>query len=231
MSKIKCIAHRGASAYEPENTLRAFRRAVEMGADMIELDLRMSADGHLVVIHDEDVARVTGEPGSVAEMTLAALRGLNVIGGGKIPSLAETIVFMSDQVELNIEVKAPGLEEKLVRLLTEMEEKSSKGVLVSCFDYAVLERLKALSPFLPIAFLTVDLEEAKKAIVKVEIDALHPLHTIVSDKLVVMAHDREVAVNAWTVDDPARMAELISLGVDGICSNRPDVLRRVIDSG
>jgi glycerophosphoryl diester phosphodiesterase len=231
MREVKCIAHRGASAYEPENTLRAFRRAVELGADMIEFDVRLSLDGHLVVIHDEDVARVTGEPGLVAEMTLAELKGLSITGGERIPTLTETIAAVGGEVELNIEVKAPGLEEKLARLWIEGAEESDKGMLVSCFDYTVLERLKALSPRLPIAFLTVDLEEAQKAILKGEIDALHPLHTIVSEELVVMAHDRDVAVNVWTVDDPARMAALICCDVDGICSNRPDVLRRVIDAG
>ena len=104
------IAHRGASAYEPENTLRSFRRALDMGADLIEFDIRMSSDGHLIVIHDKKVDRTTDGTGLVREMTLGQLKKLDAGKGEKIPTLEEVIDFGKGKTRFVIELKEGGVE-------------------------------------------------------------------------------------------------------------------------
>ena len=109
---MEVIAHRGASYFEPENTLRSFRRAVEMGADRVEVDVRLSKDNKLVVIHDPRVDRTTNGTGRVKDMTLQELKSLDAGKGEKIPTLQEVIDALKD-TKLVIEMKIPGIEEKL----------------------------------------------------------------------------------------------------------------------
>jgi glycerophosphoryl diester phosphodiesterase len=162
MDSFLKIAHRGYSSKYPENTMPAFEQAAAAGADMIELDIRLSRDGRLVVIHDETIDRTSNGTGTVAELTLEGLRrhsfnnGMAEAGRVEIPTLDEVIAWASDRVTLNIEIKNDpvrneGIEEKLAALLS--DPRFAHRVVVSSFDREALVRLKRIAPMVRIGML------------------------------------------------------------------------------
>jgi glycerophosphoryl diester phosphodiesterase len=141
MKRVLIVAHRGASAYEPENTIRSFERAFKLGADFVELDVRLSKDGVLVVIHDEAADRTTNGSGLVRSLTLNQLRLLDAGKGEKIPTLKEVLErFNRDEHMFFIEAKEPGLEEKLLEAIA--EHKAQNRVTVTSFYHSVLKKIK-----------------------------------------------------------------------------------------
>jgi glycerophosphoryl diester phosphodiesterase len=199
-------AHRGASATERENTVAAFARAVALGADGIELDVRRSADGHPVIHHDPLPA------GPVPS---------------HVPGFAEALDACGDLV-VNIEIKEPpDLAEVVV---AEVRRRGTADrVVVSCFDLATVDRVRALDAGMPTAFLSM-LASRPDLVTCVGHGhgAYHPHHAGVDAALVDEAHRLGLAVNVWTVDDPARIVELAAMGVDALVSNVPDVALRAL---
>lgn len=230
------IAHRGASAAERENTLPAFERAAELGADWVELDVRSSAEGELVVHHDPEL-----EDGrAVCEVPATALPA-------HVPTLAEVLdVCHARGLAVNVEIKAlPGepdegragaIADAVVALLLARLEAGSLDpdrVLVTCFDPRTLARVAEVGQRrLPTGLLSMVLE-GPEAVVATAVDgghcALNPWDALTTAELVDAAHAAGLAVNVWTVDDPERMAALVAMGVDGLITNQPDVGRRVVD--
>jgi glycerophosphoryl diester phosphodiesterase len=236
------IAHRGASAVAPGNTLAAFEKAVELGADGAELDVQLSSDGVPVVIHDFIVDRTTDGTGRVAEMPLAQLRELDAgaafspaFAGQRIPTLAEVLDAFGGQLLLNIELKTislwdPRLEEAVVAQVRRhgLEER----VLFSSFNPFSLRRAKRLEPRIPVGLiygpdLPLPLRRAWLAPLAVH-EARHPMHTMVDAGYAAWARGRGYKVNVWTVDDAETMLRLIALGVHGIITNVPDVLCKTL---
>jgi glycerophosphoryl diester phosphodiesterase len=214
------IAHRGASAAEPENTVAAFRRAVAMGADGVELDVRRTADDRLVVHHDPDLpdgrliraTRLADLPSSVPELDHA------------LDACAGTLV--------NIEIKnAPGEPDFdptdwVAHRLAAMHGRRRGAWLVSSFRAETVARVRHLSPRIRTAWLTLELD-AEIVARAVGHDAVHPwVHSLTREGL-RSAHAAGLRVNTWTCDEPDRIAELIAWGVDGICTNVPDVAMAV----
>jgi len=209
------FAHRGASAAEPENTLAAFRAAKRMGADGVELDVRRHQSGLLAVAHDE-----------VLGTELAST----------VPDLAAALDACSGMT-VNVEIKnwrgdgdydpTESLAERVVALLHDRAR--SDDVLVSSFSLACIDRVRALDPTIPTGFLVMigpDHDVAGRALERCRKGghvALHPHHSAVTPALVDLCHAAGVAVNTWTVDDPARMRELADMGTDCIITNVPDV--------
>jgi glycerophosphoryl diester phosphodiesterase len=234
------IAHRGASAYAPENTMPAFELAVRQGADMLELDVQRSADGVLVVFHDDTTERWNGRARPVSMCTLAALRALD-IGGARVATLAEVCSFARDRgAQLNVEIKALGIGAEVARMLR--AERVEDLVLISSFADAALREVAAASPRLPRAYLMgndtyrpdVRLREAWPfaALRDVGATAWHPASRLpLLAWLVPRVRRAGYRINVWTVDDVAEMRRMIALGVDGIITNRPDVLGSVIKAG
>ena len=146
------VAHRGASAYEPENTMRAFRRALTMGADAIELDIRQSADGVIVVIHDENLKRVSGIEKRVRECTYDELSRIRIFNSETIPKLEDVLSEFGTKTTLFIEIKEVGLEEKLVSLLRQYSV--IDNVLVISFLYTTLAKVKELEPRIEVGLIT-----------------------------------------------------------------------------
>lgn len=235
--KIWIIGHRGASGSAPENTLSAFTKAVEMGADMIELDVQLTRDNQLIVMHDPTVNRTTDGSGRISNLTLAELQRLDAgawfgseFKGEKIPTLLQVIQKMAGRCYLNIEVKRNRaknkssqrpIEEVLLETLSMSPLKDS--LLISSFDYKLLTRLKSLNPRLKLAFLFSRVPwNIKKRMAGGTLYAIHPQRRITSVKLVTEAHRLGLQVNVWTVDEPEQMQKLINLGVDGIISNFPE---------
>ncbi len=236
------LAHRGARAVAPQNTLAAFERAVDLGADGIELDVRLSADGVPVVIHDATVDATTDGRGRVAAMTLAQLKRLDAgawfdaaFAGERVPTLEEVLEAFADRLLLNLELKSAGLRddalERAVAALIERHEMSER-VLVSCFNPLALRRIKQLDPHLPVGLLSAAetsfaLRRRWSASIAPH-EARHPEHTIVDADYIAWARQHGYRVVTWTVDEPDEMRRLIDLGVDGIITNRPDALCDVL---
>jgi len=236
------IAHRGASAAAPANTMAAFEKALALGADGIELDVQLSADGVPVVIHDFTVDHTTDGSGKVARMTLAQLEQLDAgsyfdpaFAGERIPTLEKVLEVMGNRLLLNIELKGfslfdKGLERAVIGLIEQHDLHSR--VFLSSFNPFSLWRTKRIAPHVPVGLLyspdlPLPLRRAWLAFLFPH-EARHPHHTMVNARYMAWARRRGYRVNTWTVDDPEEMRRLIGLGVDGIITNVPDVLRGVL---
>jgi glycerophosphoryl diester phosphodiesterase len=236
------IGHRGASRAAPQNTLAAFRQAAELGADGVELDVHLSADGVPVVIHDFVVDHTTDGTGAVAARPLAALKELDAGGwfdpayaGERIPTLAEVMEAVGDTLLLNIELKVAGrsdgrLAAAVVGLVTRFN--LAERVLLSSFEPTALLDVRRLAPHLPLGFLYDPLPSSWPTRLRargLHPQALHPHHTLARPALIRRAHKRGQRVVTWTVDEPAAMARLIAAGIDAIITNYPDRLRLVLE--
>lgn len=231
----KVIAHRGASAQRPENTFPAYELAVAQGADMIEIDLHRARDGEVVVTHDWNLDRLGGR-GGIADHTLAQIRDLDAGGGEAVPRLDEVLDRFGSRVAFNLELKRarradyPGLEASC------LEAVGRRGLLdstlFSSFFESILRRLRALSAAARIGVLCSKPFPGRAIRLARELGAetLHPAARWVNGRLVARAHGAGLAVYPFTVDDPGQMRRMLELGVDGLFTNEPSLLRRVIDS-
>jgi glycerophosphoryl diester phosphodiesterase len=233
------FGHRGASAYAPENTLAAFRLALAQGADGLELDVCLSADGVPVVIHDDTLGRTTSGTGPVSRLTLAELKTLEAGYPGRfgaqyraerIPSLAEVFEACGDQPLINIELKhdrSPGrqLAGTVVKLIHAYGRQGR--VIVSSFQYSSLGRVKALDPDLPVGLLymaPVFGPRLVRCLARwLPHEAHHPSAAGLTARDMAWYHQQGLRVNAWTVDDEAGLRRLALAGADGLITNRPDV--------
>jgi glycerophosphoryl diester phosphodiesterase len=227
------IAHRGASGHLPENTLPAYELAVAQGADMIEIDLHRTRDGAIVVTHDEDLTGLGGV-GRVGDASLDAVRRLDAGGGAGVPTLDEVLDRFGGRVPFNLELKRgptgpyPGLEEACLETVCRRDLLHS--VLFSCFEDAVLERLRALEPGARLALL-VSHRSAQRPLARARAlgaEALNPWFGLARPDLVREAHAEGLAVYPYTVDDEVEMRRLLERGVDGLFTNYPDRLRRLL---
>jgi glycerophosphoryl diester phosphodiesterase len=216
------IAHRGASAYEPENTLRSFKLALDMKSDMIELDVRMSKDEHLVVIHDSTVDRTTNGRGCVKGMTLEELKKLDAGKGEKIPTLEEAIEVGVGKTKFAIEIKEQGTEEKTIGLIKEY------GLLNDVFIISknpdLLKNVKNLEAALRTCLITVfsctSINSGRKSLA----DAIAPFHFFISKRLVKNVRRSGLFLFTWVVDSEKRAVWMKGIGINGIVTNRPDII-------
>jgi glycerophosphoryl diester phosphodiesterase len=230
------VGHRGAMGYCPENTMASFERGLELGADWIELDVHLSRDGALIVIHDETLDRTTNGHGLVREHTLAELKTLDVGDGQTIPTLNEVLAWASDHnTVVDIEIKnAPiyhdGIEHAVVDAVN--TALMTDHVIVISFDHAAVKRVKTLDPGIATGVLYacrpldggVPLARAAGA------DAVLPHWAYVTADDVALAHQAGLSVAPWASSDPIVLRHLIDCGVDAIGTNHPDVLRDVLAS-
>ncbi|HVB83046.1 MAG TPA: glycerophosphodiester phosphodiesterase family protein [Candidatus Binataceae bacterium] len=231
------IAHRGASALYPENTLRAFIAAAALGADMCEFDVRTTRDGEVVVIHDATVNRTTDGRGRVAAMSAAAIGRLDAgvrfgaeFRGARIPTLAEVAVALGERrCGMDVELKARGLERRVCEVLRGCG--AMESAIVSSFDWEQLKIVAAQEPGLRLALLG---EKAPAALLEaalaMDVFAIAPRFDIADAALCTAAHRRGLAVYVWTVDDEPTMRRLLAAGVDGIMTNDPKHLCEVAAS-
>ena len=237
------IAHRGWSAKAPENTMAAFREAMRFGVDGIELDVHMTRDGHVVICHDDRLDRTTNGAGLIAEHTLDEIRRLDAgswfspeFAGEPLPTLRElleAIAASSWRGVINIELKTtgadryPGMEKAVADLLRAFD--LTRFALISSFDHDALAETKRVDEELETAILYASaLDEPWAYAERLRCRTLHPVHTAATSEIIAGAHAHGVKVNAWTVDHPERARELARAGVDGIITNRPDVVRQTL---
>lgn len=216
------IAHRGASAYEPENTLRSFKRAIEMKADMIEFDVRLSRDGHLVIVHDERVDRTTNGDGMVKEKTLSELRKLDAGKGERVPTLEEVINFARGKTGFVIELKEPGTEGGVISLVK--EDGLIGDVFIVSFHRDLIKRVKDLEPRIRTGLILYSSPDLIRLAKDCLADAVAPFHDFVVKDLVQEVHDSNLILITWTVDSREEAEKLKDMGVDGIVTNKPDVI-------
>jgi glycerophosphoryl diester phosphodiesterase len=229
------IAHRGASGHLPENTLPAYELAVEQRADMIEIDLHRTRDGEIVVIHDEDLAGIGGR-GVIADATSADVRALDAGDGARVPTLDEVLDGFGACVPFNLEIKCPARGAYLGLEAAALAAVERRGLLphmlFSCFDDAVLARLRALAPAARIGLLLSPRNAARptERARAVGAEAIHPWIGLAEPDLIDAAHAEGLAVYVFTVDEEDDMRRLLGQGADGLFTNFPDRLRAVVES-
>lgn len=236
LPKPAIFAHRGASAYAPENTLAAFELALQQGADGIEMDVGLCADDQVVVIHDDTVDRTTGGSGAVDKLPLQALRELDAgayfntaYKGERIPLFEEALELIAKRAFIVVELKYQGQKaDRLVDKVIEMIQKHAQqeNVLVSSFHPRMLRRVRRLLPHLPVAQLTLygragALLRSRIGHLLVNYQALHPDYRDVNPTLLKRVHRSRCRLHAYTVDRMEDMQSLFSLGIDGIFTNDP----------
>ena len=238
----RIIAHRGASADAPENTLAAFKLAREQGADGVELDVMRCRSGEVVVFHDDDLSRLGGRPDQVRQLTWDELRTVDLGGGERIPTL-EMVLEAIGSMLLNVELKSPptwgerfaddGLAEAVSHIVLKKGGRAvEERVLVSSFDPLLLGRFRLHAPRVATGLLFAA-DQARPyreawAAPLLRPTAVHPERLLVDARAVRRWHQRGLGVNVWTVDDPAEIRLLAALGVDGLITNRPAATRSVL---
>lgn len=230
-------AHRGASAYAPANTLAAFSLAVQMQADGVELDVRMTRDRELVVTHDERADRLSDGYGRIGDLTLKELKRFNYRGAFRqyeriqIPTLRETLEFLRPtSLSVNVELKEaqnPDVADQCVALADRLGMR--ERILYSSFHHVSLRRIHQLDASLPVGLLLKSLPEDPVGYAQSQhARAVHPYYPLlyrggVADALKAA----NLLIHPWTADDPDDMRILMGLGVDALITNRPDVAMRV----
>lgn len=236
------FAHRGSSAYAPENTLAAFELALEQNADGIELDAKLSADGHVVVIHDDTVDRTTNGTGRIKNLTLAEIKKLDAgskfppkFKPQKIPTLEEVFDAVGGKLFINVEVTnysspTDDLPDKIVSLIEEFHLESS--VLLSSFNFIALCKARSLQSAIPLGLLTIT--GTTKAICWAKLIrwnpllALHPPLADTTPELIRALQSRAARVHVYTVNQPQDLHKLFTMGVDGIFTDDPVLAKKVL---
>jgi glycerophosphoryl diester phosphodiesterase len=234
------VAHRGASAQYPENTLESFQGAIDAGADAVELDVRMTADGVPVILHDLDVSNTTDGTGFVHELTLAEVKALDASNGRgprvAVPTLAEALDLLSGRVGVNIEVKnLPGepafdspREAAAEAVVRRLQDRPFVGqVLVCSFNWLSIERVREMDGRIATGFLTTAMMEPSAALTYVRANGHQfvlpqaPALFAAGREFVDAAHAAGIHVGTWTVDDAEAIAQLFEMGVDAVATNDP----------
>jgi glycerophosphoryl diester phosphodiesterase len=234
-TKVATTAHRGASVSAPENTMAAFRAAMEAGATYAELDVQRTADGRLIVLHDGDVLRMGGDPRKVKDLTAAELQAIDIgrkydpeFTGEVPPTLEEVIALVRGRMKLNVELKYnvpdPGLAPAVIDLLRR-EDFLDQAVITS-LDYAALKQVESLEPRLSTGHIVT---AAVGNVLRSEADFLSLNSARASTSLVRKAHAAGKGVHVWTVNEPEVMLRMIERGVDNIITDDPALLARVIE--
>ena len=237
--KCRNYAHRGFSGMYPENTMLAFEKALEAGCEGIEFDVHFTKDKELVIIHDETIDRTTGQHGWIQDMTYEELCKIDFsykfkeMGFQKIPTLREYFELVSDKdIISNIELKTgileyPGIEKAVYDLICEYDLK--KKVVVSSFNHFSVLRMKALAPEIECGFLTESWIIHPGSYVKENgVEAYHPLFRMLTDDTVADLKEYGCKINTWTVNEEKDIEHMIEIGVDGIISNYPDRVGRIL---
>jgi len=226
MTDFTIIAHRGASGYEPENTLRSFRRALEMGAGWVELDVHTAAGGELIVFHDDRLDRRTDGTGLVADRSLAYIRSLDAGEGEKIPLLGEVMDLISGRAGINIELKGERTALPVAALLSERIRDGGwnpEWILVSSFNHSELTEFKARRPEIPLGALFGNAPACLDS-VKYQMGcySVHVARNSVTNVTVEEAHRLGMKVFVYTVNRRRDMERMKDLEVDGVFTDYPD---------
>jgi len=246
------VAHRGGAALMPENTLAAFEHALKLGVDQLETDTHLSKDGEVIIMHDPNVATTTNGSGLISELTLAELKKLNAAAknakGGvthqEIPTLAQALDLAKAKAGIQIEIKVnaggaryPGIEKKVIDLVN--ARGMTNDVIIISFDFPTLKEIKQIDSRIKTGALVnaqwfgarmlASPEQIVAEIIETTgADFFMPVSTTVTEALVRAVHARGLKIGTWTVNTAGEMKRLAEWGVDGITTNSPDELKKVL---
>ncbi len=239
MAGFKKIAHRGASGQYPENSRLAFIKAIEAGADMIEIDCQLTRDGHVVVFHDEQLRRTAGAGGPLRSKTLEQLKKLDIgrwrkksFRGERILTLEEALEVMAGKVDLCLEIKnypksLPGIELKILFILSHYDYLDR--TIVSSFDYRCLSRVRELAPEIAIGLIlgSAVKQDPIEAARQLAATSLHVQKNLATREFLAAAWEEGLDVHVWTVNELRDMDAFVSMGVQGVISDFPDRLAKL----
>ncbi len=215
------VGHRGARAYEIENTLESFRKAIELGANAVELDVRTSNDAHLIIIHDDNLKRVFGKDVRLSEATLDELKQLT---GNRIATLEEALRFIDRKVEkILVELKEVGYERKVLDVIR--KEKLEDRVIIVSFHEEALAHVRNLDKKIETGLIYSKFKKPIDAALKLNAQYLVPLYRFVHRRNVAKAHKKNLKVIVWTINTTMEAQNYIAKDVDGIASDKPDIFR------
>ncbi len=226
--KTIIVGHRGASGYEPENTLRSFKRAIKMGAPMIELDVFQCKSGEIVVMHDETVDRTTNGKGYVKDLNWGYLKNLDAGSGEHVPLLSQVFDLVNKKVTINIEIKDPEATKSVANLIREYIKNknwSTDNFIVTSFNLTALKDFHKYCPEVKTGALFEDKLNNYIELTK-QIGAQYLVldYKLVTKNIINQAHESNLSVFVYTVNDKKLAKNLALLGVDGIITNYPDIL-------
>ncbi len=228
------FAHRGANSFAPENSMGAFRKALELGCDGIELDVRLTADEQVIVFHDRFTQRMTGIPGKVRKMELEEIRHLllhqNDFPPEKIPTLTEVLETLGRQLKIIIDIKKEffaryPIEKKVVEIVEHTGTR--ENVIFSSFNPFVLKRILEMDGELKVGYIFSN-RSSMFLLNGQHVGSLHPRFKLLNPAYLHRLQQRREKLYAWTVDDPREMRRLIRLGIDGIITNRPELFLQIL---
>ena len=228
MKKPINIGHRGAMGHETENTIASVKKALELGVDMIEIDVFVLKTGEVVVFHDETLDNLTNHKGNIEEYSFTELQKVKVKGNHSIPTLADVITIIDKKVPLNIELKGKNTAQPTQKIVHSFYKKgwSKKDFVISSFLWEELKIYRKLDLKIPIAILT---EENPIDAISIGVDvkafAINPWYKTLTKQNVEYLHKSGFKINTYTVNEPEDINKVIELGVDGIFCNFPERLR------
>jgi glycerophosphoryl diester phosphodiesterase len=230
MRRPLVISHAACGGHAPENTLAGIRAALDFGVDAIEIDVRASADGVPVLMHDPTVDRSTDGSGAVAELSLEQLRALDA-GGEPVPMLADVLDHTIGRALLVMEIKQPGIEEQIVTVVR--DRGAIDDVMVWSFVPQALESMRRIEPRIPGALL-IGAEflprwpEMRELALRSGLQGVSVFFAGIDERLAREFQRSGLALYAWTVDSEREIARLVDLGIDGVCTNYPDKLQALL---
>lgn len=223
------IGHRGAMGYETENTVASVQKALDLGVDMIEIDVFKVKSGEIVVFHDERVDRLANSGGLIEEFTYFDLRQITLVGGHKIPLLQDVLKAMEHRIPLNIELKGAGTSEKVRHILSvycEQQGWQPSQFLISSFNWDELRAYRALDPNARIAVLTDgDPTQAIEVARELKAEAINPAGNQITAERAKAIKDAGFDIYVWTINEREQFEALKEMGVTGIFTNYPDRMR------
>ena len=220
------IGHRGAMGHETENTLPSIQKALDLGVDMIEIDVFKIKSGEVVVFHDDKLDRITNAPGNIEDYYIVDLMQVIVDGGHKIPMLQEVLKLIDNKVALNIELKGAGTADRvnhIMKYYIEQKNWSPDNFIISSFNWDELKDMRKYNSNVAIAVLTEeDPLEAIPVAKELNAVAINPYFKKLDEEKADAIHDAGFKIYTWTVNEPADIEAMKNVGVDGIITNFPE---------
>ncbi|MBY8989993.1 MAG: glycerophosphodiester phosphodiesterase [Candidatus Lokiarchaeota archaeon] len=232
------IAHRGASSIAPENTLKAFQKAIDLKADYIEFDVHKTKDDEIVIMHDGNTFRTTGHFGLIKNMDLEELKQLDCGEGETIPTLHELINLTKGKIRLNCEIKARNIAEKIIKTIKEADIIDT--TIISSFKHDVLLKIQKLEPRIKLASLEptrtgwikswLSRKKLHNEAINNRFYAINPFYKLVNRQFIIKAHKNNIRIFPWTVNTDNSIKKLVEISVDGIITNDISRVRKILNN-
>ncbi|HDI74527.1 MAG: glycerophosphodiester phosphodiesterase [Thermoprotei archaeon] len=222
---VQIVGHRGAAGYEPENTIRAIKKGIDCGADWVEVDVRATKDGVLVLMHDDTVDRTTDGSGYLRNLTFDEVRRLDAGKGERVPTLEEALEVCKGLVGVLVEIKEPYIAENVARVV---EEIGLDRVMIISFYPEALKRVKEISSLKTgLIYARNPIENLNRA-VRLKVDSVQVHYSLLDREYVKLVKDRGLILCAWTVNSEREAIRVLNLGVDMITTDYPCLIRHLL---